>query len=120
LTGALRHLRVPADEEPLLVARHRADNEAAAVPAVRTRPAALTASDLFDPDTVPDLVGLSLREALVRLNALGLRVHVEGSGRVAGQAPPPGTSLDGTSICSLRLEPGADLASAPPPLPGAP
>ncbi len=41
----------------------------------------------------PDLSGLSLRDALVTLQGAGLAVHVEGSGRVSSQSPPPGTPL---------------------------
>jgi len=42
------------------------------------------------PGGVPSFVGLSMREALVRAHAEGWQVHVEGSGYVARQEPPPG------------------------------
>lgn len=42
---------------------------------------------------IPDLAGLSLRDALVTLQGAGLAVAVRGSGRVATQLPEAGTPL---------------------------
>ncbi len=39
---------------------------------------------------VPDLVGLSLREAVTRASRLGIRLAFSGTGRVTAQAPEPG------------------------------
>ncbi len=50
---------------------------------------------------VPDLTGLSLREALRRLSRLGLGVRVEGQGLVARQVPAPGTPLPLHGPCEL-------------------
>lgn len=41
---------------------------------------------------VPSFLGLSMRDALVQAQQLGLEVRVEGSGYVVGQDPQPGTA----------------------------
>ena len=63
------------------------------------------------PGQVPDVLELSLREAVAALAAHGYRARVEGQGTVLAQAPPPGTPLAPGRLCSLRL--GA-RESAPP------
>lgn len=45
-------------------------------------------------DVMPDLVGLPLREAFVRLSRLGLRARFEGAGKVVRQEIEAGTPLD--------------------------
>jgi cell division protein FtsI (penicillin-binding protein 3) len=52
---------------------------------------------------VPDLRGLSAREAVRRLAVLGLAAHVTGAGTVTDQDPLPGAPLDEHSTCRLRL-----------------
>jgi cell division protein FtsI (penicillin-binding protein 3) len=42
---------------------------------------------------VPDVVGLSIRQAARRLHQLGLRARVEGRGRIASVVPAPGTPV---------------------------
>jgi cell division protein FtsI/penicillin-binding protein 2 len=62
-------------------------------------------TDRDEPVTVPDLAGLSAREARRALNALGLAIRLEGSGRVVSQRPRAGGRLvRGASVrveCSL-------------------
>ncbi|MFQ6607715.1 MAG: penicillin-binding protein [Fidelibacterota bacterium] len=53
---------------------------------------------------VPNLRGLSLRNAVAELKMSGLRPKVEGSGAVIGQWPPPGTEVRYGSTCSLKLD----------------
>lgn len=53
----------------------------------RQRAAARTAGE---PVPVPDLAGLSLRDAVRRLHALGFQVQVQGAGTVAGTRPAAG------------------------------
>jgi cell division protein FtsI (penicillin-binding protein 3) len=66
---------------------------------------------------MPDVRGLSLREALRRLAGQGAEVSVQGSGRVRSQKPPPGTSsTTGPVRVSLLLEqdtPGTNLKAPP-------
>ncbi len=61
-----------------------------------------------DPDggaAMPDLKGLTLREALARLGASGAKVQVTGTGIVVSQEPGPGIDI-GTAV-SLELVPRA-------------
>jgi cell division protein FtsI (penicillin-binding protein 3) len=43
-----------------------------------------------EPVPVPELAGLSLRDAVRRLHALGFQVRVQGAGTVAGTRPAAG------------------------------
>lgn len=59
-----------------------------------------------EPDRVPDLIGLPIREAFVRLAVNGLNAQFAGSGKVVEQAMPAGTFLNGQkSIGAVRCEP---------------
>ena len=53
---------------------------------------------------VPDLSGLSLRDALVTLQGAGLSIQTHGSGRVVAQAPASGTSLSPGGTVELTLD----------------
>lgn len=53
---------------------------------------------------MPDVRGLSGRKALQILQPYGVRLHITGSGQVAGQKPPPGTALKGVKQCVLNLK----------------
>ncbi len=55
------------------------------------------------PGTVPDLRGMSAREAVGRLARLGLSAHVAGDGFVVSQDPAPGEPLEPGRICRLVL-----------------
>jgi cell division protein FtsI (penicillin-binding protein 3) len=52
---------------------------------------------------LPQLVGLSGREAIHVLAGLGIGVRVSGDGLVVAQDPPPGTPLDSCAYCRLSL-----------------
>ena len=56
------------------------------------------------PGTMPDLQGLSARDALRRLVNLGLTARVQGNGFVVAQDPPAGTALDTVGQCRLTLD----------------
>ncbi|MBK5254951.1 MAG: PASTA domain-containing protein, partial [Vicinamibacteria bacterium] len=56
-----------------------------------------------DPKLMPDLQGLSLREAALLAARHGLAVDIHGSGVVSGQSPLPGTPLEPGMACSLTL-----------------
>jgi beta-lactam-binding protein with PASTA domain len=53
---------------------------------------------------MPDLKGLTLRQALQSIAGLELEVNVTGSGQVVGQSPPPGTLVQPNALCVLNLE----------------
>jgi cell division protein FtsI (penicillin-binding protein 3) len=55
------------------------------------------------PGTVPDLRGLSAREAIRTLAKLGMNAHASGDGVVASQQPDPGSPLEPGSVCQLVL-----------------
>jgi cell division protein FtsI (penicillin-binding protein 3) len=63
---------------------------------------------------LPDLRGLSARDALRILTKIGLTARLKGSGVVTTQAPAPGTPIERGMACELRLEriPIAESASA--------
>ncbi len=50
---------------------------------------------------MPNLLGLSMRNALETMLAKGIRVEMEGSGRVTKQVPRPGSILPENCICKL-------------------
>jgi len=55
------------------------------------------------PGTVPDLRGMSAREAIRRLATLGMNAHASGDGVVVSQLPEPGAALEPGTICQLML-----------------
>ena len=95
---------------PVLVARHDSGGELEVV----KRPAGtavLTAP--FEParnGLVPDLRGLSAREALRLLSRIGMSARMSGDGFVVSQNPEPGSALVRGDACNLRL--GRRLSSA--------
>ncbi|HVZ21430.1 MAG TPA: penicillin-binding protein [Vicinamibacterales bacterium] len=109
--ATLRYLGVGPTINPLppvLVARH----DDGANDAVRTPSASVsqggespTVSFVSDgpPGTMPDLRGLSAREALRTLMRLGLSAHIDGSGVVVAQDPPAGAPLDTVSAGRVTL-----------------
>ncbi len=54
--------------------------------------------------TMPDLMGLTMRSALSRIEGKGLIIKVSGNGRLVEQIPKPGTILEKGDICYLRFE----------------
>jgi cell division protein FtsI/penicillin-binding protein 2 len=101
--GALRHLGTTPTINPLpavMVARNHempVAATAARVPAVVAMPANMT-------DTgVPDLRGMSAREALREVARLGLAARMDGIGFVVDQNPPPGSPLEAGATCTLVL-----------------
>lgn len=63
-------------------------------------------------ERMPDVQGLSLRKALQVLQSSGLRLRVDGSGRVVSQQPRPGASLRGVDEGVIELRPGGELVAA--------
>jgi cell division protein FtsI (penicillin-binding protein 3) len=89
---------------PVLVARH--GDAARASSALKSRNAAAPIVSLVadvPPGTMPDLRGLSGREALRATVKLGLVARVEGTGFVVAQDPPAGAALDSVSGCRVTL-----------------
>jgi len=55
-------------------------------------------------ETMPDLIGMSLRKGMRHLNGHKVLVEVEGSGHIVAQQPPAGTSLAQVKVCRLTLD----------------
>jgi len=104
-TNVLRALGVqptaPVGPEPMM-----AQVVPAAAP-VEPEPPAVEAPR---PGDTPNLLGLSLREALTRANAAGCAVDVSGMGYVATQVPAPGAPLASERRLALQLRPERNVA----------
>jgi cell division protein FtsI (penicillin-binding protein 3) len=88
---------------PVLVARHDGTDGATAIKSrSATKPVVSFVNDA-PPGTMPDLRGLSAREALRAAVKLGLTARVDGTGFVVAQDPPAGTPLDTVSSCRVTL-----------------
>jgi membrane peptidoglycan carboxypeptidase len=87
---------------PVLVARRNAPPE--------LRPASNGGASIIPVGTaggsndLPDFRGLSAREVVRILTAMGLTARVHGSGVVAAQTPGPGSAIDPGTTCELWLE----------------
>lgn len=57
----------------------------------------------IDSPTVPDVTGMSLRDALYVLENKGIRVVYQGKGRVRGQSINPGTPVNNAYVINLVL-----------------
>jgi len=87
---------------PVLVAR---EQEHALDPTSGGEPAEPKVSLVADgpPGTVPDVRGMSAREAIRTLAKLGLNAHASGDGVVVSQSPEPGVPLEAGGVCQLTL-----------------
>jgi membrane peptidoglycan carboxypeptidase len=89
-------------EPPVMVVRHQASPVTPAstigAPDVRAIPANLTAAGL------PDLRGMSAREALRELARVGLTAKMQGTGVVVDQDPPAGSPIEAGDTCMLVLD----------------
>jgi membrane peptidoglycan carboxypeptidase len=102
--ASLRHLAItptinPAP--PVIVARHQdtpvAPASVVSTPNVVAMPANMTGTGL------PDLRGMSAREALRELARLGLTARMQGTGVVVDQDPVAGSPLEPGGTCTLVL-----------------
>lgn len=53
---------------------------------------------------MPDLTGLSMRNALSRIEGKGLIIKISGNGKVVEQNPKPGTVIEKGDICYLKFQ----------------
>ena len=96
MTDALRYLRVPSEKGPRPGITSRPPNS---TDRARRRPARETTAG-----TVPDVRGLSLREAVTSLADHGYRTTASGHGVVTAQKPAAGSPMDAGKPCNLSLE----------------
>ena len=102
--SALRHLGIAPTvnpNPPVLLARAREGSRVPAVAASRAPTVRLVADG--NPGTLPDLRGLSARDANRRLVKIGITARMSGHGFVVSQNPAPGTPLEAGSVCELAL-----------------
>ena len=127
--ASLRHLGVPAQTGGEVLAeleraqrrrqraeRRRRRSETEAVP---DEPVAVTLIAEREPGEgevlVPDVSGMTVRNALMTLRRVGLRFHVEGSGQVVSQSPEPGAvARRGEPVRILLERPELHEPDAPP------
>jgi hypothetical protein len=88
---------------PIIVAGDRSLLAPPSRPAVAV-PARL---DMADPTVMPDLRGLTLRDAVRRASAFGLQMSPVGDGLVVSQSPEPGDPIGSIDhgVLQLRREP---------------
>jgi hypothetical protein len=101
--GALRHLGTtptinPAP--PVMVARNHGMPVA---PAAATQPSVVAMPANMTDTGLPDLRGMSAREAVRELARLGLTARITGDGFVVDQSPSAGTPLEPGVTCTLVL-----------------
>ena len=53
---------------------------------------------------VPDVTGAPIRQAVVQLTQIGLRVKISGSGRVVDQSPKPGAHVEPGTVCRVECK----------------
>jgi cell division protein FtsI (penicillin-binding protein 3) len=90
-------------EAPVLVARRDDPNHAPADGPAEPEPIVSLVADAA-PGSIPDLTGMSAREAVRTLVKLGLSAHISGDGFVVSQSPEAGAPIDGDGVCRLVLE----------------
>jgi len=108
--AALRHLGVAPTVNaapPVLVARRPSGTPASPEPG----PVVSFVAD-GRPGTVPDVRGMSARDAMRTLVKFGLSPRMTGDGVVAAQHPPPGAPVEAGALCELILQ-RAPAARAP-------
>jgi len=87
---------------PVMVARH--DDDTGMAPQPVLAPGTIErAPDPVEPGVMPDLRGLSAREALRTLTRAGLTARMDGDGFVLDQVPHAGAVLEGAAACILKL-----------------
>ena len=122
---ALRHRAVPSDD-PERVLRAlpmrpesviHASYRPGMAEAHSGRPAASVGAKVDDTDSriMPDLRGVSAREAALAAARRGLVVELRGSGRVVSQTPEPGVEIEAGQSCELTLSRGKDASLPGPP-----
>jgi cell division protein FtsI (penicillin-binding protein 3) len=101
--AALRQYGVPRSINPIPPVLITGAATAISAPAVNA-PVAAIVTDASGESLVPDVRGMSAREALRVLGRAGLTTRVSGTGVVSTQVPEAGAPLDRGSVISLQLK----------------
>jgi cell division protein FtsI (penicillin-binding protein 3) len=103
--AALHYLGIPPTLNPappvLVAGRHVAEPAPAVALPISDQKVKFVDSPA---GTVPDLQGMSAREAVRKLVTVGMIAHVSGDGFVVAQDPPAGTPIERDAVCRLTLE----------------
>jgi cell division protein FtsI (penicillin-binding protein 3) len=110
---ALRYLNIPPrDSSPVPIVRGEIVAAAPAAPGPARPGPPLPAEALSGEPSpgggegaaaMPQLIGLSLRQAMEALAPFGVSLEITGRGLVTGQSPPPGAPLPAGAVCRLHL-----------------
>jgi membrane peptidoglycan carboxypeptidase len=117
--ATLRQLGVSptVNPAPPVLVTHRDEDPESAAPRVVVMPARAAIGGAPAPQGLPDVRGLSAREALRTLGQAGVAARMTGSGFVVSQDPAAGTPIEPGASCQLRLD---RLAPGPSPEPSRP
>jgi len=88
---------------PVVVSRQAQSDQTPSSTAAANQPIVTLVVD-GPPGTVPDLHGMSARDALHKLVKIGMNARVSGDGFVVSQDPAPGSPIDTDGICRLVLD----------------
>jgi cell division protein FtsI (penicillin-binding protein 3) len=105
--SALRYAGIPPDLAPVpaVVVARRGTNPVTPTAAPLGPPPIFTLpGGPSDRPEVPDVRGLSARDALRALARLGLLARMKGDGIVVDQEPEPGTPIEPGTLCTLDLD----------------
>ena len=108
--ASLRHAGVAPTINPIPAVVITNDREEPTLSSVKATTLLPALRDQTGPSVMPDVRGLSARDALKVLTAVGLSPRMSGLGFVVTQTPPPGTPLDGVSSSQIQLQ-----GAVPPP-----
>ncbi|MSO35194.1 MAG: PASTA domain-containing protein [Acidobacteria bacterium] len=113
--ASLRQMGVtPTINQPPPVMIARRDQHPVTTAAAPLTPAIVTmTASMSDGGGLPDLRGMSARDALRELARLGLTARMQGTGVVTEQTPAPGSTIEPGAACTLVLN------RRPPPRPAA-
>jgi cell division protein FtsI/penicillin-binding protein 2 len=98
---------------PSTTATRLTDASTTRAPAAISLTSPQVATLVVDAGTVPDVRGMSAREAVRTLFKLGINAHISGDGIVVSQMPAPGEPIDRGGVCRLALERSAHPAGSP-------
>jgi cell division protein FtsI (penicillin-binding protein 3) len=106
--SSLRYLGIgpTIDPHPPVLVDRRGIRAELAASASRVRPSIIPVRSTapVSDDVLPDLRGLSARDAVKTLTKLGLVGRLEGVGFVVSQRPAPGTPIERGAACTLVLK----------------
>jgi cell division protein FtsI/penicillin-binding protein 2 len=106
--ASLRYLGVAPNVDPsppVLVAKRDVGENVDAQPDPVPKPTVTVVKD--EQGTVPDVRGMSARDAVRKLLKVGLSARLSGDGIVVSQLPLPGSPIEQGIVCRLQLERGA-------------